>query len=217
VLGGGGEPQTAAILARLGHRPRRIVALALDAYRRGSSLLGARWASDGLEVSTIDCATGSDALDAHALEEIERSQVVLVDGGRTAELYEALVLTGAVRALTAASDRGALIVTHSASAHLLGAGSVDIYGDDGPIIEPTLAWLPFAVITHHRNQAEALANLRRWWWPLLDGLHVLLVPESGAVWLEPGWSRIEVIDDGPYGVGAAWWSDPATEPVRVLG
>jgi hypothetical protein len=147
---------------------------------------------------------------------IGAADVVLIGSGWPGVLYDNLAGTPALEALVAASDHGAIVAGTSGSANVMGSAAIDPYGDDGTETEPTLAWLADIVVsTHHQNTAEELTNLRRWLWPTITSVIVLLVPQAGAVWVHPGWRQFEQLDAGEHNAGAKWWTSPNAGPIPL--
>jgi hypothetical protein len=213
--GGGGEQVAAAALARLGGQPR-VVWLGFDRDRPWLSPLARTWTACGVDVHDCGLYGPEDADRPSVVNAIETADVVLLDGGPVASLYETLTAGRAIDALVAASDRGALVVTSSGSSHLLGAMSVNPHGDDGPVREPTLRWLPSIVIrSHYTALATSLQYLRRNLWPFVNDEAILLVPHAGAVWIEPGWRHVSPLDAGQHDIGPAWWISADHDPVRI--
>jgi hypothetical protein len=217
VLGGGGDRVAAAVRARLATTPLSVVYIgAAYPLRRGHGIWADDWTAAGQPV--VDCGLyrRDDAHSEDVCGTIRAADVVLIDSGWPGVLYDNLAGTPALEALVAASDSGAVVAGTSGSAHALGSIAVNPYGDDGIGTEPTLGWLTDIVVsTHHKNTVEELGNFHRWLWPTIRRAVVLLVPETGAFWVHPGWRQFEQLDPGEHGTGAKWWTSADATPVPL--
>jgi Clp amino terminal domain, pathogenicity island component len=217
VLGGGGERVAAAVRARFATTPPSIIYIgAAYPLRHGPGRWADDWTAAGQLVADSGLYTRDDAHADDVCRAIRAADVVLIGSGWPAVLYDNLAGTPALEALVAASDHGAVVAGTSGSANAMGNTAINPYGANGTETEPTLGWLTDIVVsTHHQNTAEEITNLRRWLWPTITGLVVLLVPQAGAVWVHPGWRQFEQLDPGEHDTGAKWWTSPNAEPIPL--
>lgn len=217
VLGGGGERIAAAVRARLATTPPSVVYIgAAYPLRRGLGRWADDWTAAGQLVVDSGLYTRDDAHSEDVCRTIRAADVVFIGSGWPGVLYDNLAGTPALAALVAASDHGAVVAGTSGRANVMGSAAINPYGDDGTEAEPTLGWLADIVVsTHHQNTAEELTNLRRWLWPTITSVVVLLVPQAGAVWVHPGWRQFEPLDPGEHQTGAKWWTSPNAAPIPL--
>lgn len=169
----------------------------------------------------------------NASELVADADVVHLGGGYHRYLVDYLGAGQIGDALVQASDAGAVIWGASAGAVALGAGGMDLSGDDGPEIYPGLSWIDAAVFPHFHGRWEdvhprlpagfdqddeghhsellelhPLVRLRRaarFGDVDIVNRQTLVVPHEGALVADPGWQQFSTLAPFPHAVGAWWW------------
>lgn len=149
------------------------------------------------DVVAEDCGLDDrrDASQPAVLAALAEADVIFMDGGKAERLYDTLVATEAMEAITDASDDGAVVVGLSAGAAIWGVGCMsDWASGDDPEPFPLLNWLEgIVVLPHYVPDAEG--SLRR----LMVDLSAsagLGVAHGGAVVAQPGWEQWRTISPG---------------------
>ena len=170
------------------------------------------------DVVASDCRLDnrSDAGRPEVLQSLAEADVIFMDGGKAERLYDTLVATPAMEAITDASDAGAVMMGLSAGAIVWGVGCMsDWASGDEPEPFPLFNWLTgVAVFAHYVPDAEqALRRLMR----DLSARAGLGVAHGGAVVVEPGWEQWFTLSPGVAGCVEIRRADASAEtlaPVR---
>lgn len=152
------------------------------------------------DVVATDCRLDdrSDAGKPDVVRSLAEADIIFMDGGKAERLYDTLVATPALEAITDASDAGAVMMGLSAGAIVWGVGCMsDWASGDEPEPFPLLNWMAgVAVFAHYVPDAEEA--LRR----LMHDLSAragLGVAHGGAIVAEPGWERWLTLSPGVAG------------------
>lgn len=216
LLGGGTDDPTAyehiAELACASRRKDRadLRVRAVFAASAGGTGAGSRRATLRLFESAGIPDRGDTGLDfredAHRSEVVEAlrgADVVLLDGGRPENLYDALWATPAYDALLDAADAGAVVVGSSAGMVILGVGRMtDRLSGDGAF-EPIryFGWLDAICVAHYSAEHdEHLSQVHS----AFPEVPLIASPERGAVVVHPPWNHFETSTFGHLGQPGAF-------------
>jgi hypothetical protein len=149
------------------------------------------------DVVATDCKLDNrgDASSPAVLAALAEADVIFMDGGKAERLYDTLVGTEAIEAITDASDAGAVVMGLSAGAAIWGVGCMsDWASGDDPEPFPLLNWLEdIVVLPHYVPDAEG--SLRRLIVDLSASAGVG-VAHGGAVVVQHGWEQWRTISPG---------------------
>lgn len=208
VLLGGGEtsPEVFSYAIDLGRarrgaarRPVRVACIFASGPGRSDQARERRLRHFRLadDVVAEDCGLDDrrDASRPGVLAALAETDVIFMDGGKAERLYDTLVATPAMEAITDASDTGAVVMGLSAGAAIWGVGCMsDWASGDHPEPFPLLNWLEdIVVLPHYVPDAEG--SLRRLIVDLSASAGVG-VAHGGAVVVQHGWEQWRTISPG---------------------
>lgn len=168
LLGGGthGVAPVLSCLAELGVPPGGRAAFVLAASpqpgRPWLRSVGCPFADSDLEVADAGLARRPDAFDDAVLDRLRAADVIIVPGGHTERLFDALWGTLALKVLAERSNAGVPIVGSSAGAIVWGRAVLTNWEtEDEDVPLPLLRWLPDTLIEAHwvadRSEKPVLA------------------------------------------------------------
>ncbi len=169
----------------------------------------------GVRVHDVGLDRREDAAKPEVLERIASAQMLFFSGGRSEWIIDAILGTPALKAISAAADRGTVMMGMSAGTALWGNGMFsDLESGDELEYFRLLNWVEDVMIVPHTKGLEHLdmmrSTMRRF-----NISTALMVAHLGAIFAEPGWQTFREIDRGYAGSYILRSPDTDPEPIEA--